>query len=209
MKLAPSLARRTAAAALAAATALGAAGCSAVNYQATTHDYSASNGIVQNVGEGDFRHIMLVTSGEGEPARLIGSISNEAEQPLEASVEIGGTSFSVTVPAGGMVSLQETEKFIVDSAPVAPGGVTPVTLTAGDVTETAEATVLDGVYSQYRHLVPGGWQNSVTEHLEHGPDTYGAGAAYHAGGGHGGESGGESGGHGGEESGSGEEQSGH
>lgn len=185
MKHAPSPARRTAAAALAAAALLGATGCSAINYQATTHQYSASNGIVADVGAADFRHIMLITSGEGEPARLIGSVSSDAEQPLEASVEVAGTTFEVTVPAGGMVSLQQDEEFIVDSSPVRPGGVTPMTLTADGTAETAEATVLDGIYSQYRHLVPGGWDESVTEHLEHGEDTYGAGAAHHGeGGGH-------------------------
>lgn len=185
MKHAPSPARRTAAATLAAAALLGATGCSAINYQATTHQYSASNGIVEDVGAADFRHIMLITSGEGEPARLIGTVSNSGGEPLDAGIEIAGQSFSVEVPAGGAVTLEEDEEFIVDEAPAAPGAVVEATLTADGESAESEATIFDGLYEQYRDLVPGGWDESVTEHLEHGEDTYGAGAAHHGeGGGH-------------------------
>ncbi|GAA1816207.1 hypothetical protein [Nesterenkonia flava] len=202
MKFAP---RRAAAATLVAAGLL-ATGCSAINYQATTHQYSASDGVRFETGEGmgdvKFRHIAFVAAEEGAPARLIGSISNGVPHNLqgidstaedaEIEISVEGETFSLTLEPGESVSLEHDEEFVVPAIGAAPGTMQELEITVNGEQLTKErdggeeiplaAPVLDGGLAEYRALVPDADDetlDSMTEHLEHGPDTWGGGAAHY------------------------------
>ncbi|WP_022872620.1 hypothetical protein [Nesterenkonia alba] len=169
--------RRTAAVTLLAALAL--TGCSAVNYQATTHEYSGSDGVMFDVDDVQLRHITFVTSEQGAPARMLGLVNNGGQEPVEVELEIETDSFSVSLDPGEAVNLEHDEEFIVSSIGAAPGEMQEVTATVNGSTETFGATVLDGGMAEYRDLVPEGADEGMWEHLEHGPDTWGGGAAHH------------------------------
>lgn len=179
VKLASSTARRMAAASLAAVAVVGATGCSAVNYQATTHQYSASDGVLQDIEDVKFRHLAFVGAAEGEAARAIGSVNNGGTEDAQVQIQADGETFSFTVPAGESVSLEHDEEFVLDAISAPPGGMHEITLSVDGTSEQVQASVLDGTLEEYREALPGEFDEASIEHLEHGPDTWGSGAAHH------------------------------
>ncbi|GAA1173907.1 hypothetical protein [Nesterenkonia xinjiangensis] len=179
MKLAPSQVRRAATASLAAIAVIGVTGCSAVNYQATTHQYSGSDGVRAEIDDVKFRHIAFVGAEAGSPARAIGTVNNGGTEDVEIAISADGESHSFTVPAGDAVSLEHDEEFIIENFRGAPGDVHEITVSVDGEGKEVGASVLDGVLPEYRALLPDGYDEAVVEHLEHGPDTWGSGAAHH------------------------------
>lgn len=183
MKIRPAEARRTTAAAVLIA-GLAATGCSAINYQATTHQYSASDGVMVEVEDVKLRHIMFVAADEGEPARMVGLVNNSSSGDAEVEVTVEGETLDFQLEPNESVNLEHDEELVVSSIGAAPGSIQEVTVSvsvdgAGSSEETIGATVLDGALAEYRDLLPEGFEDSMTDHLEHGPDTYGGGAAHH------------------------------
>ncbi|WP_218221294.1 hypothetical protein [Nesterenkonia sp. Act20] len=179
MKFSAETARRTAAASLAAAALLGLTGCSFSNLQATTLEYSASDGSSAEFNDVKFRHMAFVTRGEDNPARVIGTLSNTGLEDAEVEIASDSETVMVTVPARETVSLEHDEEIVVDSFQGAPGSMHEVTVSVDDESAVLETAVFDGVLPEYRDLVPGGYDETVTDHLEHGPDTYGSGTSHH------------------------------
>lgn len=175
-------ARRAAAAAVLIG-ALSATGCSAINYQATTHVYSASDGTMFDADDVSLRSIMFIAGEEGGPARLIGQVSNDRAgsnaSAAQVSIDAAGETFELTVEPGEAISLEHDEELIVPAIEVAPGSLQEVTVTIDGTQETFGATVLDGAIAEYRDLLPDGYDESMAEHLIHGPDTWGSGAAHY------------------------------
>ncbi|WP_150461269.1 hypothetical protein [Nesterenkonia ebinurensis] len=180
MKFTSSAPRAAAAAALVGGLAL--TGCSAINYQATTHVYSGSDGTMFDAENLALRHIMFVAGEAGGPARLTGLISHtdaSAEDPAEVTLEAAGDTFEFTVEPGSSVNLEHDEELIVSAIEAGPGAIQEVTVIVNGNQETFNATVLDGTIAEYRDLLPEGFDESMAEHLEHGPDTWGGGAAHY------------------------------
>lgn len=183
MKIRPAEARRTTAAAVLIA-GLAATGCSAINYQATTHEYSASDGVIRELDDVKLRHIMFVAADEGEPARMVGLVNNSGSEAAEVEFTVEGDTLDFQVEPNESVNLEHEEELVVSSIGAAPGSMQEVTVSvsadgSAASEETFGATVLDGTLPEYRELLPEGFEDSMTEHLEHGPDTYGGGAAHH------------------------------
>lgn len=175
-------ARRAAAAAVLIG-ALGATGCSAINYQATTHVYSASDGTMFDSDDVSLRSIMFVAGEEGGPARVLGQVSNDRTgadaSDAQVSISAAGETFDLTVEPGEAISLEHDEELIVPAIEVAPGSLQDITVTIDGAEQTFGATVLDGAIAEYRDLLPDGFDQSMTDHLIHGPDTWGGGAAHY------------------------------
>lgn len=174
-------ARRAAAAAVLIG-ALSATGCSAINYQATTHSYSASDGTMFDADNVSLRHIMFVAGEEGGPARLLGQVAHggpESQGPAQVSIEAAGETFDLTLEPGEAVNLEHDQELIVPAIQVSPGSLQDITVSVDGTQETFGATVVDGAIAEYRALLPEGFDESMAEHLVHGPDTWGSGAAHH------------------------------
>lgn len=181
MKFAADKARRPALATLAAAAILGATGCSAVNYQATTNQYDPSNGVGVEIEDVKYADIILLTTEEGESARAIGSIINTdyGSEATAADVEISvdGESFSTTLEPSERVSLEHDEEFIVDGFDGDIGGFHDVEYTVDGETETVPTTVLDGTLKEYREALLQDFDSEDIAHLEDCTATHGGGAA--------------------------------
>lgn len=187
MKLAPSTIHRASAAVLLTA-ALGATGCSAINYQATTHEYSGSDGVMADAEDVTLRHFLFVANEEGGPARLVGKVNNGSNGEAEVDLTVDGQTFTVELGPNEASNLENDEEFIVPSISAAPGGLQEVSV-SGEITfddgttetfeESFEATINDGGMAEYRDLLPEGYDQSMDDHLEHGPDTWGGGAAHY------------------------------
>ena len=148
--------RSTAAAGIIALSLLGATGCSAVNDQATTTEYSPSDGIVQNIGDVALRNILVVSDGDGEPGRLIGTVVNESSEPVNFELSVGGSNLSWNIPAGGKVVYDDAPQaeVLVQSVNVVPGTGIRAEASTGSETATLNVPVVDGQVPYYKDLLP-------------------------------------------------------
>jgi hypothetical protein len=162
--------RRAAAAAAIAMLTLGATGCGAINEQATTFQYAASDGIVLNVGDLNVRNLLIVTKSATDKARLIGSLVNSTDAAQTLKVELSTGSVSISVPAKTTVKLEEIEK-ILPSTGVLPGSRVEATLSVGSNSDGITIPVIDGTLEEYREFVPGGFDEHSLEHLTPEPKT--------------------------------------
>ncbi|WP_372699909.1 hypothetical protein [Arthrobacter sp. JSM 101049] len=159
--------RRTATAAAIALLAVGMTGCSAVNLQATTMQYSASDGIVFNVADAQLRNMMLVTGAEGEPARLIGSIVNDTDKSISVELTVDGNSTTVDVPKKTSLKLEDdANKVVLPSAGAAPGSHVEATVTSGGNSVSESMPIVNGALPAYRPFIPSGYDESTVEHLQ-------------------------------------------
>jgi hypothetical protein len=171
-------ARQAAAAAALAVLALGASGCGAINEQATTIHYDASDGIGIWGTEVQVRNLLLVTNGAEHPARFIGQVSNESSKDSQLSITAGGKTITLPVKAKASINLQDeqyAEQFTIPgSGPDAgldktttPGLNLKVEVTTGsDAAKTVNVPVVDGTLKEYAPYVPGGFDESNTDHLK-------------------------------------------
>lgn len=167
-----SRARRIAAASLIAASLVGVSACSAINEQATTKVYAASDGVNIDVAANgttvDFRNMMIVTNGKGKPGRVLGKIVNNSDKPVTVSFSVAGTELEkkITVPAGiGKNAVNLTSKdaeITVPSVEKVPGEEIEMTVKVDGTTASKSTPVLDGTLEQYREYLPGGYSPAAT-----------------------------------------------
>ena len=149
-------AQRAATAGVVALTVLGASGCSAVNEQATTREYSPSDGIVANVGDLQLRNILVVSNGSGEEGRLIGTVINDSDQDMDIELVVGGSTLTWSIPEGGKVVYEQepAEAVTVETVEVEAGTGIDAELTAGSENTILNVPVVNGDLESYRQYLP-------------------------------------------------------
>ena len=149
-------AQRAAAAGVIALAVLGVSSCSAVNEQATVREYSPSDGIVENVGEVELRNLLVVSNGDGEAGRVLGTVVNASPDDVEFSLAMGGTTLEWTIESGDKVIFEDApaDQTTVPNVDVLPG--TGLRADASDGAETVELNVpvVDGTLEDYREYLP-------------------------------------------------------
>jgi hypothetical protein len=124
--------RRVVAAAALALLSLGVTSCGAINEQATTFQYAASDGIVLDIGDLQARNLMLVTKSADDDARVLGSLINNTDAAQTLSLGLPSGSINIDVPAKSVVSLEKPEnEKILPSAGVLPGSHAQATMSVG------------------------------------------------------------------------------
>ncbi len=156
MKIAPkNRVQRTLVAGAAALTLLASTGCGAINEQATTKSYSASDGIVANVGPIGLRNVMVVAESADSSGRLLGTVVNSSNSPVQLSLTGSGSTATVTVPADGQIRFEdEANKTTVDRPGAAPGALANVTVRVNNESADVRVPVLDGTLPEYSSYVP-------------------------------------------------------
>ncbi|HXF01747.1 MAG TPA: hypothetical protein VN601_02060 [Arthrobacter sp.] len=156
MKIAPkNRVQRTLVAGAAALTLLASTGCGAINEQATTKSYSASDGIVANVGPIGLRNVMVVAESADSTGRLLGTVVNSSNSPVQLSLTGSGSTATVTVPADGQIRFEdEANKTTVDRPGAAPGALANVTVRVNNESADVRVPVLDGTLPEYSSYVP-------------------------------------------------------
>ncbi len=151
--------RLVASAALSAVVLFGATGCAFISPQATTIQYSASDGVNVSDADGplDIRNAMVIATEDGSVGNFIAAIVNPTEEKATLTITLSGIDpFTITVPAGETFSLGSNEEplRIVDLDSM-PGSTVEIHFQSGDSTGTkAEIPVLDGTLPYYSDLVP-------------------------------------------------------
>ncbi|WP_313814827.1 hypothetical protein [Glutamicibacter sp.] len=167
--------RRIAASLAVAALAFGVTSCGAINEQATTTNYAASDGINLNVADAEVRNLMFITNEEGTDARLIGTVVNSGKAPISLAIKAESAApVTVKVPANGEIRLEDdANKTVITNLGVKPGEHAETTFTTEGSTENFSVPVNDGTLAEYRAFVPGGDDGTATEHLKPSPATSG------------------------------------
>ena len=167
-------ARRAVAAAALAVLALGVTSCGAINPQATSMQYAASDGIILDVADLEVRNLMFVTKSANDEARVLGSVVNNTATAQTLELKLATGSVSIPVAAKSVVKLEDdANKVLLTSTGVIPGEQAQTTVLAGSDSATAFVPVVDGVLEEYRQFVPGGFDPSDAAHLVPSPKAEG------------------------------------
>ncbi|MFW0181670.1 hypothetical protein [Rothia sp. P5766] len=150
-------------------------GCGYIYKQPTTIVYSASDGQMTNLTEANkeiiqFRNIMVISSAEGAPGRVLGTILNQSEKDATVTLAFPGETLTIEVPAGKEVRLEDKANEIVLKSTEAAPGLSLKTTVSSDVTsEPAEfvVPVLDGTLEEYASYLPNAASASATETSQH------------------------------------------
>ena len=157
--------RLVASAALGALVLLGATGCTFISPQATTIEYSASDGVNVSSKTGPIvvRNAFVVANEDGTVGNLVAAFVSPSQDDAVVTVELQGLGpFEIEVAAGETVSLGGNEEpLLLDSAEAdgdvtfEPGSTVEIYFQSGDGSgATANVPVLDGALPYYTDLVP-------------------------------------------------------
>ena len=144
------------AAATAAVAVVALAGCSYVNPITTQESYAASDGVHLNIDDVEAQNLIVFTSGEGEPAALVGVLVNRGTEDVQLRVTFDGeTATEVSSPAGSVVNLSPVDGIEVPgTSPVFPGQLTEVGFATDSEGYFAyDIPVMDGTLPQYTAIV--------------------------------------------------------
>ncbi|MFF1538765.1 DNA modification methylase [Microbacterium sp. NPDC058269] len=151
--------RLVASAALSALVLLGATGCTFITPQSTKTEYAASDGVNVSDADGpiDVRNALVVATEDGSIGNFVAAIVNPTDEKATLTITVEGVDpLTVTVPAGGTVSLgADEEPLRIDGLDTKPGATVEIHFQSGDSTGVkTEVPVLDGTLPYYTDLVP-------------------------------------------------------
>jgi hypothetical protein len=137
----------------------GLAACDAVTPQWTTHSYAASDGINGEAGPVHIRNAFVVTDGGTRASLVVGLVNTAAtSSPVQVQYTSQGspTTTSLTVPAGGLVSVGPGRQATVTLTGVTakPGALFPVYITSGGKGAQLSVPVLNNTLPGYATLTP-------------------------------------------------------
>ncbi|PYY63664.1 hypothetical protein DEJ30_12175 [Curtobacterium sp. MCPF17_003] len=135
--------------AVAATIALGATGCEFMSPAHTVDIKQITDGVDVSAGKVDVRNALLI-SDDGESARFIGTlVNNDDQDDYTVSIEVGGDTQTVDVPANTHVDLAMASGAGSDDESSVQEGDTTQGTTAGD----AEPIVFDNADAKPGSLV--------------------------------------------------------
>lgn len=135
--------------AVAATIALGATGCEFMSPAHTADIKQITDGVDVSAGKVDVRNALLI-SDDGESARFIGTlVNNDDQDDYTVSIEVGGDTQTVDVPANTHVDLAMASGAGSDDESSVQEGDTTQGTTAGD----AEPIVFDNADAKPGSLV--------------------------------------------------------
>lgn len=154
---------RLATLALAAMGATSMAGCSEGDETPPGGDLDAiNNGENVEIGAVSAENLLIVTSAENEPGRLLGRLITAAEEPVDVTFTDQDDEITVTLnrepyreDPGGEYSLEENPH-LFDTTDAPPGALASITISVDGQTEDVNVPVFDGSLEYYRPFVPEG-----------------------------------------------------
>jgi hypothetical protein len=142
-------------------------GCGYINPQQTSEQYSASDGIREDLGPLQIRNFMIVSAGEDKPGRVIGAVYNSSSKDVKLTISgAAGSETQVSVKKNSYTLLNDsTDPAILDSTGAAPGSVSEVTISEDGTNQTAKVKVpvLDATLSEYKKYLPEGIEPTISE----------------------------------------------
>ena len=124
------------------------------------------------MGEIELRNILMVSNGEGEPGRLLGTVINASANTADITLALGGGEVSWTLQAGEKVVFEDAPaaEVTLPNIDVIPGtglrtDATVISLVSGTnaassaaaeetLTAVLNIPVVDGTQESYRSYLP-------------------------------------------------------
>lgn len=133
-------------------------GCGYINPQQTTAQYTSSDGTSADLGPLELRNIMIISSGENEPGRLLGAVYNSSSKDVVLTVKgAAGSQARVSVEKNSVVNLSEPQdKTLLDSTGGRPGSLVEVMISEDGTSQSTQfkVPVLDGTIADYKPYLP-------------------------------------------------------
>ena len=164
--------KRAGAAVALSAAMLTATGCGYIYKQPTTIQYAASDGVSFSVTKDgqrmDVRNLMLISEGKGQPGRVLGTVLNLGDKPMDLALDLnvdGYQDTTITVPAGEQIRFEDdANKLIVPKVEKMPGEmITDNKGKVGSESESFNLPILDGTLDEYKQYIPNASDKSATE----------------------------------------------
>ena len=159
MTVSASVSTASKALALALSAALLLSGCSLIAKITTSEPYDASDGVGAHVDDIVVQNFLIITTGEGDDAVLVGSVTNNGTQrtavELSQPVE-GGEQELIMVGPGETVRLgiAPGRELIVGTAETPPGSNADIKVAVRDGnSETLPVPVVDGTLPEYQRVL--------------------------------------------------------
>lgn len=132
-------------------------GCSYVNPEATTLEYSGSDGLVEKIDDVSLNNILIVAKSEQDPGRVLGTVVNDSDQDITLELKTSETNAQIEVPADSETRLEDTDnQTLLEPAGAQPGEMVEVTFTTDGGSLTKSVPVLDHTFPRYAEYIPGG-----------------------------------------------------
>lgn len=148
-------------------------GCGYINPQQTAEQYSASDGIRADVGPLQIRNLMIVSTGEDKPGRVIGAIYNSSSNDVKLTLNgAAGSQTEIPVAKNSYTLLNETtDPAILSTAGGIPGSLVEVKFKESGTGQNAEAKVpvMDATLPEYQEYLPEGSEPTGTASPESTP----------------------------------------
>ncbi|KAA9393465.1 hypothetical protein FCK90_11765 [Kocuria coralli] len=139
------------------AATLSVTGCSYINPQTTTLEYSPADGIVEEMEDVSLNNVLIVAESGDQPGRLLGTVVNKTAQDVTLNVSTNEASAQVEVPANGETLLEDADnETLLDPAGAEPGMMIETTFSTDLDSLTKSLQVLDHTFPRYAEYVPGG-----------------------------------------------------
>lgn len=148
-------------------------GCGYINPQQTAQQYSASDGIRTDVGPLQIRNLMIVSTGEDQPGRVIGAIYNSSSNDVKLTLNgAAGSQTEIPVAKNSYALLNEsTDPAILSTTGGIPGSLVEVKFKESGTGQAGEAKVpvLDATLPEYKEFLPEGSEPTGTASPESTP----------------------------------------
>ena len=142
--------------ALGVVVALSISGCALTSQVTTGKPYDASDGIGVTVDGVVGQNLLLITSGAGEKAALVGSFYNDTGEAVTVEVTVDKKAASFTIPAMSTVKLglAAGDEELITTSTVAPGLTSSVMISVDKGASTTKPLpVLDGTLPEYSGIL--------------------------------------------------------
>jgi hypothetical protein len=148
-------------------------GCGYINPQQTAEQYSASDGIRADVGPLQIRNLMIVSTGEDKPGRVIGAVYNSSSNDVKLTLNgAAGSQTEISVAKNSYTLLNETtDPAILSTTGGIPGSLVAVKFKESGTGQDTEAKVpvLDATLPEYQEYLPEGSEPTGTASPESTP----------------------------------------
>jgi hypothetical protein len=144
---------------------LGVSGCSFTAEQFTANPYAPSDGIVKDIGPVLLRNILVVGRDDETAGRLIGTVFNTSDEPVDLAISAGGASTTITIEGQGQIRFEEetADDATLEGIEDIPGSLIDMDFEVEGDQATFQVPVLDGTLEEYREFVPGGYTPRPSE----------------------------------------------
>ncbi len=142
--------------ALGVVVALSLSGCALTAQVTTGKPYAASDGIGGTVDGVVAQNLLLITSGAGEKAALVGSLYNDTGVPVTVEVTVEKDTASFTIPSMSAITLglADGQEELITTSTVAPGLTSQVKISVDKGASTTKPVpVLDGTLPEYKRIL--------------------------------------------------------